>query len=575
VLIKYGNTANFVVSYDSSFTGGGQPNGPALAQGVLDFCEYDLTRLSMLFGGILPPPATLPVQINLVPGAGGGNNNGSNVININCNLNSDPLGLPAIVVAELGEILMTVQNKGWIESWSNGEALSRDLAQILYPNRAWLFSTGNAWLNGGRPDWVDNVEHTDQDSLSYACGSLFLNYLAYQLNKRWSDIIQAGAPTSNTLAETATALGVVSPWTNFVNLINTYLPFPMTLPAEPIGFGQLAEPIDDAYPLGPLPEQVPLLYTRHNLADDGTSHTGSLSDSPDIILKNDPVANPQVIFSTLASIASDTESDPDVITGQANYVYLRVWNRGLDAANVFATVYWSPPATLVTPNMWNLIGSAYYPDVPPGSLVKVSNPGIPWPGDQIPRPGHYCFVTTVGSSYAPAPNSGSFASFDDFVNFVYTHNNITWRNFNVVLGLQQKWGRFGAFRFLVTGAWDAPHEFVLEAQADLPDGSHLALQVPQWIGHGLRPSLHNLEEFEDEETDPHLRRRLRIPVPHNGRCTLGSIGLPNGTAAPSHLLIDIPNDRRQKPHRVVIRQLYENREVGRITWLLMPMPERD
>jgi len=46
---------------------------------------------------------------------------------------------------------MTVQNKGWIEGWSNGEALSRHLAQILYPNCAWLFSTGNAWLNGGRP----------------------------------------------------------------------------------------------------------------------------------------------------------------------------------------------------------------------------------------------------------------------------------------------------------------------------------------------------------------------------------------------------------------------------------------
>lgn len=281
---------------------------------------------------------------------------------------------------------MTVQNKGWIEGWSNGEALSRDLAQILYPNRAWLFSTGNDWLNGGRPDWVNQVEQTDQDSLSYACGSLFLNYLAYQLNERWPDIIQAGAPTTNTLAETATALGVVSPWTNFINPINTYLPSPTSLPSEPTGFGQPAEPTDDAYPLGPLPTQVPLLYLRHNLADDGTSHTGSLSDSPDIILKNNPVANPQATFSTPASSASDAESDPDVITGQANYVYLRVWNRGVDAANVFATVYWSPPATLVTPNMWNLIGSAYYPDVPPGSVVEVSNPGITWPADQLSRP---------------------------------------------------------------------------------------------------------------------------------------------------------------------------------------------
>ena len=51
MMIQYGATANFVVSYDSSFTGApGQPNGPALAQSVLDYCEYDLLRLSMLFG---------------------------------------------------------------------------------------------------------------------------------------------------------------------------------------------------------------------------------------------------------------------------------------------------------------------------------------------------------------------------------------------------------------------------------------------------------------------------------------------------------------------------------------------
>jgi hypothetical protein len=40
MMIQYGATANFVVSYDSSFTGGSaQPNGPALAQAVLDYCE--------------------------------------------------------------------------------------------------------------------------------------------------------------------------------------------------------------------------------------------------------------------------------------------------------------------------------------------------------------------------------------------------------------------------------------------------------------------------------------------------------------------------------------------------------
>jgi hypothetical protein len=582
MMITYGSTTNFVVSYDSSFTGGAQPDGPALAQGVIDNCEYDLVRLSMLFGGLLPPASSLPFQVNLVPGSGGANNNGVNTINCFCNLGTDPLGLPALVVAEEIEIFMNIQGKGWIAGWSNGEALSRVSAQILYPNRAWLFMTGNSWLTGvasspnpARSNWVDNVYHSDQDLVSVGCGSLFLNYLAYQLNLRWPDIIQAGAPTTNTLAETATILGVSNAWLNFFNLIQTYLPSPMTLPPEPTSLGQPPEPTDDPYPLGLVTAPAPILYMRHNLADDGTSHTGSLSDSPDIIVKNNPVANPQASYSTPASIASDTESDPDVVTGQANYVYMRVWNRGVDAANVFATVYWSPPATLVSPNLWTLIGSAYYPDVPAGSEVEVSTPGITWPADRLPGAGHYCFVATVGNADAPAPNPSSFASFTDFMNYIYANNNITWRNFNVDIlpaphHFPIHFGEFVALPFLIAGAWDGARVFSLETHAELPDESRIALQVPHWIGRGFKPDYPGTEEFDDAETDPGNRRRIRIPLPRNGRQSLGFIELPAGTAASSHMLVHIPEHRHQKPLRVVIRQLFEEREVGRITWLLRP-----
>ena len=56
MMINAGQTANFVVWYDNSLTNSNPPNtGPALAQAVLDYCEYDLARLSLLFGGILPP----------------------------------------------------------------------------------------------------------------------------------------------------------------------------------------------------------------------------------------------------------------------------------------------------------------------------------------------------------------------------------------------------------------------------------------------------------------------------------------------------------------------------------------
>jgi hypothetical protein len=434
MMIQYGATANFVVSYDSSLTDAqGRPHGSLLAQSVIDSCEYDLLRLSMLFGNILPLAASLPIQINLVPGAGGANNNLVNIINCNCDSNTEPQGLPGLVVAEEAEIFMTLQAKGWQPAWSNGEALSRVCGQILYPSRAWLFSTGQWWLNSvARPNWVDNVEATDQDFVSIGCGSLFLNYLAYQLNFSWPDIVGGGAATTNSLAETAAILGVASAWLDFFKLITTYLPAGASLPAQPTGIGQPPEPTDDPYPLGPLPAQTPILYTRHNLADDGTSHTGTLLGSPDIILKNNPVANPQGIYSTGVSINSDMESDPAVIIGQVNYVYLRVWNRGANAVNVFASLYWSSTATLVSPNLWSVIGFTYFPGVPPGSVVQVSIPGIVWPSNQLPGAGDFCFVATVGNADYPAPNPSNFATLDNFMNYIYANNNITLRNFNVV-----------------------------------------------------------------------------------------------------------------------------------------------
>lgn len=149
---------------------------------------------------------------------------------------------------------------------------------------------------------------------------------------------------------------------NFSTLMAAYLPPASTLPPQPTQFGQAPEPTDDPFPLGPVTVPVPALYMRHNLAEDGTRHTRSLSDSPYINLKNNPVANPRATYSRLASIASHTESDLDVITGQNNSFYLRAWNRGAaDASNVFASLYWSPPATLVSPDLWTLSGLRLLP----------------------------------------------------------------------------------------------------------------------------------------------------------------------------------------------------------------------
>ena len=517
----------------------------------------------MLFGNIMPQAASLPFQINLVSGEGGGHNDGINTITCNIYQASTVDGLPSVVAAELAEIFMTRQAKGWIENWSNGEALSRVAAQILYPNISWLWCTGNAWLQANpRPDWVDAVEQSDQDILSYGCGSLFLNYLAYQLNYRWPDIIGAGAPSTNTLSETAMILGEPIAFSDFSSLLARFYP---------IGT-QVRLQTDDPFPLGEISLQVPILYVRHNLADDGTSHI-PLSSCPDIIVTNNSVADPQATFSTPASIGSALASNPDVLDGQANYVYLRVWNRGADAANVFAAVYWSRIATLVTPNMWNLIGTAYYPDVQAGRMVQVSNPGIIWPADKIPGLGHYCFVATVGNVDDPVPDPASFVNFNDYVNYIATNNNITWRNFEVlnINGYKMKhpFGGYVDLPFLISGAWDEARVFTFETIAELPAGSQMALQVAGWFGRGLKPAPTHIVWIEDPVTDPNNPLRARIPLQTSRPQLLGTIELPPNIAAASHLLVKIPAEWRNQPFEVAIRQMYEGREVGRITWKLV------
>ena len=558
VMIVAGQTAHYVVSYDDSLS-----NGAALANAILGQCEQDLSALSALYGGIMPAAASLPFQVSLVPGSGGASHPGCLATAITCYIYAGSLvqGIPLLVDAEVVEVFEATQGRGVNCGYSNGEAFSRVLPTVLYPNLRYLFSTGNSWLNStnpSRPDWVTSTEPTDQDLVSIGCGSLFLNYLAYQLNFSWTNIIAAGAPT---LGQTAAALGLQNAFSDFAALLARHFP-----PGTAVNL-----PDDNPFPL---PD--PSLYIRHNLADDGTSHTGPLSDSPDIIVKNSPVANPKATYSTPTSIGSDTESDPAVLDGQPNYVYLRVWNHGNDATNVAGTVYWSPSATLVTPSMWNLIGTAQFADVPPGRIVQVSDPGITWPQASIPAPGHYCFVATVGNADDPAPDPSAFASFDEFVAYIYAYNNISWRNFNVVPLPHPRRGEpfpeFVELRFLITGAWDAGHAFTLESTADLPDGSRLAVQIPEWIGRGLRPERTDLDadNIVDASVAEGGHPMVRLGLDPYGRHVLGQVDLPAGTTAISYLRVHIPAESHERAVDITIRQLYADREVGRITWRLVP-----
>ena len=179
--------------------------GPTLADALLSTCERDYRQLQDWFGQI--DIDDLPFKVTVQPGANGARHDGCSSTEITCDSFSgtDLNLIRYLLVSEVDEVFMDNQNAGWKCGSSNGEALSRVLAGEIYPQEATplqgspSFSAANSWLNNNRPDWVNNTESTDKDFISIGCGTLFINWMQYQLGFTVNRIAQAGG---DTLAET-------------------------------------------------------------------------------------------------------------------------------------------------------------------------------------------------------------------------------------------------------------------------------------------------------------------------------------------------------------------------------------
>ena len=151
------------------------------------------------------------------------------------------------------------------------------------------------------------------------------------------------------------------------------------------------------------------------------------------------------------------------------------------ATNVKATVFWSPVATLVTSDLWTLVGTTTLPSVPVGEQLTVSN-AIVWNQADIPARGHYCFVGLIGNASDPAPEPTDFLNWDNFRRFIRENNNVTWRNFNVedndpdVEDPTVPTG-YKALKFLAPGAPDTARYMGLEIIAKLPENAKAIFKV--------------------------------------------------------------------------------------------------
>jgi hypothetical protein len=215
-----GNTAHFEVSYLTSL---GQ-NGANLAQAILQNCERDYTSLQQIFGNLTPH--NLPFVVQVTDDSTGASHSSclGTDVTVGGNSGGDIDFIRSLLVAEVDEVFMANFGRGWDCGASPGEGLSRVLALDLY-KVAWPtgFISSNSWLNQNpRPNFVDTAYPSDTDYVSVGCSVLFLNWLRFQLNHSWADIVAGGGAN---LAETYNGLtGQNSGWTDFTNFVQAHFP---------------------------------------------------------------------------------------------------------------------------------------------------------------------------------------------------------------------------------------------------------------------------------------------------------------------------------------------------------------
>ncbi|MEO6997454.1 MAG: hypothetical protein ABI112_05170 [Terracoccus sp.] len=261
-LVFAGTTAHYTINYDDSLSAA---DGQDRALALLAVCEQDYQVMSGWFGDITLTVG-IPVAVNIVPGgyasAGWGppislrpgNGSGLDVVRF-------------LLVAEVTEMFMLAQNKGWFASdGSNEGAAGEGLSRVL--SAEWLrqaglgfnepgFDTARFWLNSDRLDYVNSIdEHDHAPDEKSGCATLFIYWLSYQLGYDLNRIIAAAAPTLGGVYANLTGIAT-DPFPAFKAQLDQHFPrfgpdghpLPITLPSP--------NP-DNPYPLDITPSEVPV-----------------------------------------------------------------------------------------------------------------------------------------------------------------------------------------------------------------------------------------------------------------------------------------------------------------------------
>jgi serine protease len=312
---------------------------------------------------------------------------------------------------------------------------------------------------------------------------------------------------------------------------------------------------------------TPDIYIRDFVGDSGEAHGGSISASPDIIVRPVAVANAQASFGAGSGTENSASEGFTVQGGQDNFIYVRALNQGPDdAVAATATIFWSEPSTLVTPDLWNLVGTVNMPTIPQGEVLTCADALI-WPAASIPATGHYCFVGLLDHPNDPAPQPADFNDWTNFQNFIRNNNNVTWRNFNVEDAAPAPNAEpqgFVALPFLVPGAFDKPRDFAIEMIGKLPRTAKVMLELPVNFLEIMKSDL-KIEKIDRG------RNIAVVVLPSSGRVVLGRGIMPTKARFRMRLLVALAREDSKRAYQIAVRQLHNGEEeVGRVTWRLEP-----
>lgn len=288
-----------------------------------------------------------------------------------------------------------------------------------------------------------------------------------------------------------------------------------------------------------------------------------IGTSLDILTCSHRAERPTQYFSELNPLQENSLQHCRIINDQVNYVYARIRNCGsLTANNVVATVYRAPLATLITPDLLKEIGRSESVAVPVGFTPIVTDP-IPWrPTVTSSSEGHTLIVDVAPTDERQKPLQEM--QWQEFLAILCNSNQVAQRSVQVVEVRPRTPEKF-SLPFLITGAPDQESTFTLEWVRQLPEGIDVQWQVPRVLFDIL-----SRENCIDEADVDSEQEQMKIPLSQLNRVFLSKVKLPASARYQSQVLLTAADGFASGIYSLAVRQLLNNNEVGRVTWIFKP-----